>query len=115
MLNNYFYIEILYLLKCGIEIQTCLFSNFLLYMGIIKGNLSKIQVYGGYSVDILLQLFQGGAHKLSFLIRILGDSVVGGLKLRNSARQYEMISLNSLNTAGNQVYTQLFWILGTSM
>ena len=114
MLNNYFYIEILYLLKRGIEIQTCLFSNFL-YMGIIKRSLSKIQVYGGYSADILLQLFQGGAHKLSFLISILGDSVVGGLKLRNIARQYEMISLNSLNTAGNQVYTELFWILGTSM
>lgn len=107
MLNNYFYLEILYLLEHGIEIQTCLFSNFL-YMEIIKGSLSKIQIYGGYSADILLQLFQGGAHKLSFLISIWSDSVVGGLKLRNSARQYETICLNSLNTAGNQVYTQLY-------
>ena len=107
MLNNYFYIEILYLLERGIEIQKCLFSNFL-YMEIIKGSLSKIQIYGGYSADILFQLFQGGAHKISFLISILSDSVVGGLKLRNSAWQYEMICLNSLNTAGNQVYTQLY-------
>ena len=107
MLNNYFYIEILYLLERGIEIQTCLFSNFL-YMEIIKGSLSKIQIYGGYSADLLFQLFQGGAHKISFLISILSDSVVGGLKLRNSAWQYEMICLNSLNTAGNQVYTQLY-------
>lgn len=77
------------------------FSN-LLFIRIIKESLSKIQLCEGYCADILLQKVYGGAHTFSFLISILGDSVAGGLKLRNDAHKYEVICLGSANTARSQ-------------